>query len=259
MPFTLAHPAAVLPLRHLRYLRTAPLVIGALVPDTLYYVPHSFEEHFRRVDTHSLAGSYTLDLPLGVALLVVAVLLREPLTVLLPARARWLCLHALEPFQRSAREWLLAPPAILIGIWTHLLWDSFTHGDGWAVQHIALLGETVTIGSYSGQVSHLLQYLSSVVGLLIVAVWYARLPTPQTAHSAEAVRRAHAGPGLLLVIAAALLIGGVEAQRYYVHSQGAIYRTLDELLTRSLAWFLLLEVCAGAIVTLEHRAGRHPS
>jgi hypothetical protein len=258
MPFTLAHPAAVLPLRHLRYLRTAPLVIGAVIPDVLYYTPHSFEEHFRRVDTHSLAGSYTLDLPLGVLLLIAVVLLREPLTVLLPARARWLCLNALEPFRHSAREWLLAPPAILIGIWTHLLWDSFTHGSGWAVQHIAFLSEPVTIGSYTGQVSHLLQYLSSVIGLLIVAVWYSRLPTPPAARSGEASRRAHAGPGLLLVMAAALLIGGVEAQRYYVRSQGAIYRTLDELLTRSLAWFLVLEVCAGAIVVLEQRAGRHP-
>jgi uncharacterized protein DUF4184 len=258
MPFTLAHPAAVLPLRHLRYLRSAPLIIGAMVPDLPDYLPHSFMEHFLRVQTHTLAGSYSVDLPLGVALLVLVVLLREPLTVLLPARARSLCLHALEPFKRSARDWLLAPPSLYIGILTHLLWDSFTHGDGWAVKHIAVLGETVTIGSYTGEVCHLLQYLSSVVGLLIVALWYRRLPTPQTAHGAEAARRAHAGPGLLLVVAAALLIGGVGAQRYYVRSDGAIYRTLDEFLSRSLAWFVLLDLGAGTVVSLEHRAARRP-
>jgi hypothetical protein len=58
-----------------------------------------------------------------------------------------------------------------------------------------------------------------------------------------------------LIAGAALLIGGVEAQRYYFHSEGAIYRTLDTLLTRGLAWFALLYLFAGAVVTLEHRAG----
>lgn len=258
MPFTLAHPAAVLPLRHVPYLRAAPLIIGAMVPDLPDYLPHSFVEHFLRVQTHTFAGSYSLDLPLGMALLVLVVLLREPLSVLLPARARSLCLHALEPFQRSARDWLLALPAIYIGILTHLLWDSFTHGDGWAVKHIGVLGQTVTIGSYTGEVCHLLQYLSSVLGLLIVALWYRRHPAPQTAHGAEAARRAHAGPGLVLVIGAALLIGGVGAQRYYARSDGAIYRTLDELLSRSLAWFVLLDLGAGTVVTFEHRAAHRP-
>jgi len=258
MPFTLAHPAAVLPLRHVRWLYTAPLVIGALTPDAPLYFPEIIREHLRRVDTHSLVGSYSYDLPLGVALLLCAVLLREPLTVLLPARARALLLNALEPLRRSALAWLLAPPSILLGVWTHLLWDSFTHGNGWAARHIPFLTASVTIGDYTGQVSHILQYLSSAVGLAIVALWYARLPTPAAAHAGQAARRAHAGPALLLIIGASLLIGGVEAERYYARSQGAIYRTTDEFLTRALAWFVLLDLCAGTIVTLEHRAARQP-
>jgi hypothetical protein len=259
MPFTLAHPAAILPLRHVRYLRTAPLVIGAIAPDFPYYVSEGFT-HMLRVDTHSLTGSYTADLPVGIAMLACIVLLREPLTVLLPARARWLCLHALEPFRRNAAEWLLAPFAILIGVWTHLLWDSFTHGDGWGVRAIPALGEVITIGGYSSEICHILQYLSSAVGLAIVAWWYTRLPVPAAAHVGHDARRAHAGPALLLVVGAALLIGGVEALRYYYHSDGAIYRTIDTLLTRGLAWFVLLDLFAGAIVTLEHRgsAVRHP-
>jgi Domain of unknown function (DUF4184) len=255
MPFTLAHPAAVLPLRHLRGLRTAPLVIGAMVPDTPYYLPASHRLGF---DTHSLTGSYTIDLPLGIVLLACALLLREPLTALLPARARWLCLHALEPFRRSAREWLLAPLAVLIGVCTHLLWDSFTHGDGWIVRHVPALRRIVTIGAYNLEVCHVLQYLSSAVGLAIVLWWYARLRVPREADTAQAARRARVGPALLLVMGAALLIGGVEAARYYYQFNGAIYRTLDVLLTRSLAWFVLLDLVGGTIVTLEHRAAaRH--
>lgn len=257
MPFTLAHPAAILPLRKLRVLRTAPLIIGAVTPDLPYYLPPTPSGHPLRfgVDTHSVFGSYTVDVALGIVLLAGAVLLREPLTVLLPPRARWLSLGALEPFRRRSAAWLLAPLAILIGVWTHLLWDSFTHAEGWAVRRIPALGDTVTFGWYSGELYHLLQYLSSAIGLTILALWYRRLRVPPGALAGDDSRRARAGPALLLIAGAALLIGGVEAQRQYFHSEGAVYRTLDVLLTRGLSWFALLYLFAGAVVTLEHRSG----
>jgi hypothetical protein len=256
MPFTLAHPAAILPLRQVRFLRTAPLVIGAVTPDLPYYLPLGPGGHALRLrlDTHSLIASCTVDLALGLALLLAVVLLREPLTVLLSARGRWLCLTALEPFRRPGAAWLLAPPAILIGVWSHLLWDSFTHSEGWAVRHVAALNDTVTIGWYTGEMFHLLQYLSSAFGLLVLAWWYRRLHVPPGALAAHDSRRAHAGPALLLIAGAALLIGGVEALRYYSRSEGAIYQTLDVLLTRGIAWFVMLHLFAGAVVMLEQRA-----
>ena len=65
MPFTLAHPAAVLPLRGVRYLRTAPLIVGALVPDTYDYVPANLRHLLHHA--HSFAGSYTSCIVLGYA------------------------------------------------------------------------------------------------------------------------------------------------------------------------------------------------
>src|SRR5438105_7713510 len=87
MPFTLAHPAAILPLRGLRYLRTAPLIIGAMIPDLPYYVPARFG-HFGP-ETHSVTGSFTTCMVLGYATLGCVFLLRRPLTALLSPRARW--------------------------------------------------------------------------------------------------------------------------------------------------------------------------
>lgn len=259
MPFTLAHPAAVLPLRYLRFLRTAPLFIGAIVPDVPYFVPFgSIRVPMTKLYTHTPTGSWSIDLPLGMGLLACMLLLREPLTVLLPARARWLCLNALEPFRRRVTEWLLAPLAILLGVWSHLLWDSFTHPEGWGVRRFPLLDERVTIGGYTGEISHILQYLSSALGLALVGVWYARLRVPAGAAAADDARRAHAGPALFLIAGAAALIGGVEAVRYYTHFE-ATYGTLEVLLTRGLAWFALLLLFGGSIVALEHRAaGAHP-
>lgn len=258
MPFTLAHPAAILPLRGSRYLRTVPLILGALVPDTRYYVPGEMARYFAVPETHSFEGSFTTCLLLGYGLLIVVYQLRRPLTALLSARARWLCLTALAPFEQP-REWLFAPLAIVVGAWTHLLWDSATHPEGWIVHRVAALSAPVTIGSYTGQVNHLWQYLSSVFGLVVLVVWYWRLSPapPRTVRDAHATRSL-AGPVLLLVAAAAILIGSVQAIEHFEHHH-LIYHTLNILLTRSLAWFAALYLIAGTIVTLEQtHAGGQP-
>lgn len=260
MPFTFAHPAAILPLRGVRYLRTVPLILGAMIPDFPYYVPARFT-HFAQVpESHSFAGSYTTDLLLGYAALVGLFVLRQPLTALMSARARWLCLGGLAPFEHRAVEWLFAPVAILLGVWTHLAWDSFTHPDGWMVHRVAALSAPVTIGPYSGQLCHVLQYVSSVFGLTVMAVWYWRLPGPPAAAAVQNAPRSAVGPVLLLIAAAAILIGSVQATEYFVGSgmihygihSGTVYRTVTILLTRSLAWFGPLYLIAGTIVTLEH-------
>jgi hypothetical protein len=251
MPFTLAHPAAVLPLRGVRFLRMAPLILGAMVPDTPYYLPARFglPTHLGGhavPETHSLAGSYTTDLALGYAALAAVFVLRAPLTALLSVRARALCLAALAPFTRP-REWLFAALAILIGVWTHLLWDSFTHPEGWFVLRLPSLRADVMFGPYSGTLYHLLQYLSSAFGLAVMAIWYVHLTVPPTRIEAS---RTSSGPVLLLVGAAAVLIGSVQATEYFGHHD-LIYRTADVFLTHSLAWFAALYLVAGVIVTLQ--------
>jgi hypothetical protein len=252
VPFTLAHPAAILPLRHLRYLRTAPLIIGSIAPDLPSYAPLRYTGHLLR-ETHRLRGSWSIDLPLGFALLVLLFVLRRPLTVLLPARSRGLCLRALAPYAQRPSEWLLAPAAILIGVWTHLLWDSFTHSDGWMVRRIDVLSRVVTIGPYTGELCHVLQYLSSVVGLAIMIVWYWRLRSPVAPPADPHRPHSTAAPVLLLAAAAAALIGGVQAIETY-RATTAVYHTLDVLLTHTLAWFAALYLLAGALTALQREA-----
>jgi hypothetical protein len=249
MPFTLAHPAAVLPLRGRGSLRLAPLIIGAVTPDLPYYVPARLGRY--GTWTHTFVGSFTICLVLGYLMLLAIYLLRRPLTALLSARARWLCLAALAPF-RSPLEWLLASVSIVIGVWTHLAWDSFTHLDGWMVHRVAILSAPVTFGSYSGTVCHVLQYLSSVLGLAALAWWYRRLPAPVAAPAGPGAARSAVGPVLLLAAAAAVLIGGVQATEAYTHDS-SIYYTLNIFFTRSLAWFAVLYLVAGLVVTLEQQ------
>ena len=253
MPFTLAHPAAVLPLRGVRHLRMAPLIVGAMVPDLPYYLPGSVARSFPV--THAFAHSFTVDLLLGYALLASLVLLQRPLTALLSARARSLCLRAVLPFNRPS-EWAFAAPAILLGVWTHLLWDSFTHKDGWIVHRVEVLSAPLVLGSHTSTVYHALQYLSSAVGLCVLMLWYVRLPTPAVSVGPGATRSA-AGPVLLLVVTAALLIGGVQAVETFQHAR-SIDHMLFILLTHTLAWFAVLYLTGGIVLTLERRAQQLP-
>jgi Domain of unknown function (DUF4184) len=249
MPFTLAHPAAILPLRGWPHLRTVPLFIGAVIPDLPYYVPARLG--LTGAETHNLAASVTVCLVLGYAALGGLFVLRRPLTALLASRTRGLCLRGLEPFRVAASEWLFAAPAIILGVWTHLLWDSFTHNDGWVVHQVAALSAPVALGPYHATVCHLLQYLSSAAGLAILAVWYWRLPAPERAPLIPGAPRSAVGPVLMLVATAAVLIGGVQAIQAFGHTP-IVYHTVDVFLTRSLAWFALLYLVAGTVVTLEH-------
>jgi hypothetical protein len=249
VPFTLAHPAAILPLRGMRYLRTAPLIIGAMAPDLPYFLPTNLEH--RMPETHEFAASYTNDLALGYLMLLVIFVLRRPLTALLSPRSRWLCLNALAPFRTERSAWVFAAFAILVGVWSHLLWDSATHSDGWVVRRVAALSAPVTLGGYTGPMCHVLQYISSAFGLIVMAVWFWRLPAPARAPVADGATRSAVGPILVLVATAAVLIGAVQAMGFYQRTS-QIYGTTHTFLTHSLAWFAALYLVAGIVIALEH-------
>ncbi|HEY1492141.1 MAG TPA: DUF4184 family protein [Steroidobacteraceae bacterium] len=250
MPFTLAHPAAILPLRGAR-LRTAPLIIGAVTPDLRYFMPFNLGRFMP--ETHDFESSYTSCLMIGYLALALIFVLQRPLTALLSPRAHWLCLHALAPFRHGAKEWLLAGFAIVVGVWSHLVWDSFTHTDSWVVHRVAALSAPVMIAGRIVPVCTVLQYISSVLGLVALAVWYSRLRTPPVVPHDPAGPRSAVRPLLLLIATAGVLIGGVQSAEYYRHTH-LVYRTLSILLTHSVAWFAALYLVAGIIVTLERHA-----
>lgn len=251
MPFTLAHPAAVLPLRRIPLMRTVPLVIGAMTPDASYYLPWRIAKHFPD-DTHTLAGTFTIDLPIGIALLLLVWLLRAQLAAPLGAVGEAKCFAALERFGSRAANWALAPLSLLVGSWTHLAWDSFTHPEGWMVSRISALSAPVSFFSYTGELCHVLQYVSSVFGLAVLAVWFALLPPPAGA-SADGERSA-GGPLLLAgLLAVAAVAGCFETVEHLVRHIPARYHVFYLLLTRTTAWFGLLYIVAGTVMTRGRR------
>jgi hypothetical protein len=118
---------------------------------------------------HTALGVVTIDLlVVVVAGAVWSHVLRAPVAALLPPlAARWSAPTAAPHDARWARRWLLAA---FVGVLTHVVWDSFTHDDGWAVRRIGLLDGTVAgVGVALG-----LQYLCSALGLVLVAAFVLR-------------------------------------------------------------------------------------
>ncbi len=126
MPFTFAHPAAVLPLaRPLgRWGCMSALVIGSMAPDFSYFIPLDIDRGF----SHSMQGIIGFGLPAGLLVYVLYhLLMKQPLLALLPASIAGKAASLLAPSP-------LWPPVsigivainILLGACTHVAWDSFT-------------------------------------------------------------------------------------------------------------------------------------
>ena len=162
MAFPLAHPAAVLPLRRFcpRWLCFPALVIGSVGPDLGYLLQAQHVAMF----SHQVRGSLVFCVPVGLMGMLMFYALRTPAVKLLPGPYQ----RALLPLCRLPRA---APWAVVIslwiGAWSHLLWDSWTHKDGWWVQHIPVLqGVVFAMGYHHVRVCLLLWYASSFAGMV---------------------------------------------------------------------------------------------
>ncbi|MCX5208013.1 DUF4184 family protein [Kitasatospora sp. NBC_00240] len=183
MPFTLSHPAAVLPLLGRTGARGGPLVASALVagstaPDLPYFADSVLHGVFGFGSvTHAWWGVPTVDVVLtALVVLVWHALLRAPLVALLPARAA-AAAEALTAPVRPRRAWA-GPAAVAwftvsaaIGAGTHVGWDAFTHHDRAGVRLLPVLARSVA----GVPLYQVLQYGSSALALGVLGYSLGRL------------------------------------------------------------------------------------
>lgn len=167
MPFTLAHPAAVLPFRRLcpERLNFAALVLGSISPDFFYFLNLWNLGAYG----HTLLGSLLVSLPVCLISYLVLRFYSVPISELL-----------FEPFDKALVNGFAVKsnfPILLIsffiGIWTHIIWDAFTHSHGFFVDRIPLLQSSM--GYFNGhgiKTYSIFQYFGSAAGLLAIALWY---------------------------------------------------------------------------------------
>ncbi|WIX92799.1 DUF4184 family protein [Amycolatopsis sp. DG1A-15b] len=192
MPFTFAHPAAVVPLA--RWLWLPGLVAGSLAPDVAYYLPVP-----GGALTHEPVGLVSVDLLLGLVLVAAGYAVLAPVLAFAPAGWR-------ERVPRPAGRvpWLGSVVSVVVGAATHLLWDAFTHTGGFAVRHWRWLRVSVA-GPH--RLYNVIGYVSSAGGLFLLAVlvvrWYRRAPRadrtwPALPRAGRTVVAAGLGAGLVV-------------------------------------------------------------
>lgn len=169
MPFTFAHSAAALPFRRLPLVPSA-LVIGTFAPDFEYFLRLAPNGRLG----HTLPGTFILTLP--AALLVLWIfhsLVKRPATMLMPDALRNRLVNHLGDFRfGGASRFLLILASLLLGIATHLLWDSFTHAGTWLYIHWPLLRASVNLPVLGPIPCYkVFQHGSTIVGTGVVVAW----------------------------------------------------------------------------------------
>lgn len=274
MPFTLAHPAAIFPMRRFACLATIPLLIGSMIPDFMRMVPATvlsqlpflwrLPEFFAWMpESHTMAGTVLTDLPSGYALLIALIVFRAPLLSPLWDPHRAFIRDAIDQFLRQPNCWLIAIPSLLVGSWTHIAWDTLTH-DSWIVsEHIAPLQSELFPGNdHPLPLYKVLQYVSSMLGVGAVVIWYRMELAKSTAMqliarpdavSPESAWRKYA---LSSVLGASLLCGVIIALTQ-LPDHASFYPVVSVILKSAMVAFGALYIVIGiAISTYAISASR---
>jgi hypothetical protein len=251
MPFTLAHPALVVPLarRFPHQLVFPALVIGSMAPDFEFFV------YLRTARTigHDLDGIVLMCVPSGLlALWLFEHLAKRPMVLLLPRPLRRRLLPLSEPVRFRPPEQLLRIVISLeIGALSHLAWDSLTHADGWAAGMMPDLAMPLGWG-LTGCV--VLQYASTALGIALLAAWgrswlRRQRPAPEDAPSplGEGSRRA-----ILSALIIAPALGGPALTLVTCHPLSA-FRP-HELIVRSVLASISMFILAALAYSAAYRA-----
>lgn len=174
MPFTLAHPAIILPLsRYSKYFSFSALVIGSLAPDFEYFLRFNITSTFG----HSVLGAFIIDLPLVfVVSFLFYKLMVKPILTHLPYTLNRTFNFETGWHIHSFRSFIIFTYSAILGIFSHIFWDAFTHADGLFVKNIEWMRTNTLL---SIPVYNFLQHLSTVLGMLLIAIFVYQNSTKQ--------------------------------------------------------------------------------
>jgi hypothetical protein len=246
MPFPLAHPAVVLPLRKIPWLSLSAMMIGCLTPDVSYGIRNGSMTRF----AHSMAGSFLFCLPVGLLAYVMFRIIREPLAALLPSPHR----QVLTALCRGRRHsWISIIVSIWIGACSHVLLDLLTHESKLILPYLVGAHDRIAAIELEGRrFSRILWFALSFAGLTALAVSYVLLLRKHTGSWALIDRRELGRTALwlaaILVPLLVILFGTENPVRFWPWR----YR-LQRFLYTTMAWYLVVMVALTVSVGLMLR------
>ena len=238
MPFTFSHPAIVLPLTLLprKWFSLTGLVIGSITPDFEYFLRMRIQSSY----SHTIGGLFWFDLPLGLLLaFVFHNIVRNKFFENLPTilESRLSIFKKFDWNEYFKKNWFVVIVSLLIGAFSHIFWDSFTHDQGYFVKIIPTLTKPVDILGRQIPILKILQHSSSLIGGLLIVFAILKLKVDQNAKGQMSLKYWSVLIGLTLTILAFRVLIGLDLKAYG-HiivsgiSAGLISLILTSMLTR---------------------------
>lgn len=167
MPLTFAHPAVILPFsRNSKYINFLALVLGSMSPDFEYFlrgkpyggIGHTFE------------GFVVLNLPIVlIVYLLYSTYVHRTLFTHLPTVLQ--DTYSTKPNSTNLLKGIVFLYSALFGMLTHIVWDSFTHLNGFMVKNFSMLSNTIQVFDYNLPVFKILQHGGTLVGLFAILLY----------------------------------------------------------------------------------------
>ncbi|MFC9542821.1 DUF4184 family protein [Lysinibacillus sp. NPDC056959] len=167
MPLTFAHPAAVLPFtRKSKYINFSAMVLGSMAPDFEYFLRG---QPIGEIG-HTYTGFFLFNLPLVVMIYF-----------MYHRMIRLNVIHHLPNFLQDTSSYKVAGRkkwktvifcySALFGMLTHVVWDSFTHTNGFMVRNFPTLTYTFNLYGYQIPIYKFLQHGSTLLGISLIIVY----------------------------------------------------------------------------------------
>ncbi len=184
MPFTFSHPAIILPLDRIfkKNVSLTGLIIGSLTPDFEYFLRMKIQSEY----AHTILGSLWFDLPLGILLCflfhnIIKISLIDNLPLFVQKRLG--TLRKLDWLHYFSNHWIIVCLSLIIGIFSHIFWDSFTHSGAFFTVYLGLDRKI-----YGGiPLYKILQHLSTLIGGVVLLFYFFSLKSDNYTTSAPKV------------------------------------------------------------------------
>jgi hypothetical protein len=175
MPFTFSHPAIILPLNNIfgKWVSLTGLIIGSLTPDFEYFLRMKIQSEY----SHTIIGTFWFNLPLGILLcFIFHNIIKKPLIENLPnfIQSRTKEMKSLNWKEYFMKNWTTVSLSILIGAYSHIFWDSFTHSNSFFTNFFEL---NKRINGTEISIFKILQHLSTLIGGIIIVRYFIKQKT----------------------------------------------------------------------------------
>ncbi len=155
-----------------------------MIPDFEYFL----RLEPKSVHSHTLEGVFYFDLPLGILIAflfhnLVKNSLFENLPLFLKNR-----LYGFKDFHWNSyfkKHYLVVVFSLILGVFSHVFWDTFTHNTGFFVEKLSVLQSTFTVMNFEIPVFKFLQHSSTLLGAFFIFLWIKSLPKKEVKSSAN--------------------------------------------------------------------------